>query len=192
MPATQIFEHRLNLVAGYYGRGMLQIAVRYKSTEKDKAIAGRCGYLDANGEWNPGPPPAKKGPPLFIWRGTNQPDVLNDGVAADGTIYWKNPNLFGVITCFVGTGGFEFSTTEYDTAASYSNGDALTVAADGRLTKTTAEPFGTTAIVGFCSPFRQQPENFLPATSALAPSGVDSNLRPVLNFHTCFYAARSA
>lgn len=188
MPATQIFEHRLMLVAGYYGRGMLQIAVKYKSDQVANAIAGRAGYLDANGEWVAGPPPAKKGPPLFVWRGVGQPDVLNDGVAADGTVYWRNPNLFGVITCFSGTGGFELQTTEFNTASTYNNGDALTVAADGKLDVTTAAPYGTTAVVGFCSPHRQQPENFLPS-GGLTPTGNDANLRPVLNFYTCFYAA---
>lgn len=190
MPATQMFEKRLNIVAGYFGRGMLQVAVKYKSDQVDKAVAGRCGYLDNNGEWVAGPPPAKKGPALFVWRGTNQPDVLNDGVAADGTIYWKNPNLFGVITCFVATGGFEFYTTEFNTASTYNNGDALTVDVDGKLNVTAAEPFGTTSIVGFCAPFRQYPENFLP-TGGLGPRGTDIHLRPVLNFWTCFYAARS-
>lgn len=192
MVATQIFETQLNFVAGYYGRGMLQKVVLVKSTEKANAVAGRCGYLDSNGEWVAGPPPAKKGPPFWVWRGTNQPDTLNDGTGADGTKYWVAGNTRGFITCFAGLGGFEFQTTEFETGSTYANGDALTVTAAGKVDVTAAEPFGTTAIVGFATPFQGYPENLQPASTARTPTGTNLHNRSVLNFHTCFYAARSA
>ncbi|MEM2989887.1 MAG: hypothetical protein QXQ02_01725 [Halobacteria archaeon] len=193
----QAFTNALEFVGGYFGPGMLQIAVQPKSDQVSKAVSGRCGYLDNNGQWVAGPPPAKKGPPMFVWRGTDRVEGIRTAVDEGNTVQWKMASTAGTITCFAGTGGFEFQTTEFDTAQTYNNGDALTVNADGKLIPTTAEPFGTTAIVGFCAPFRQAPENFAfnpnnPLMPTMSPKGQNFNLRTVLNFYTCFYAARSA
>lgn len=192
MVATQVFESQLNFVAGYYGRGMLQKVVLVETDNIDKAVAGRCGYLDANGDWVAGPPAAKKGPPYWVWRGTNQPDTYNDGTASDGSYYWVAGNTRGHITCFAGSGSFEFQTTEYATGFTYNNGDALTVDADGRIMPTNAEPYGTTPIVGFATAFQQHPENLQPSGINRTPTGNNLHIRSVLTLYTCFYPAKSA
>lgn len=193
---TQAFTHELNFSGGYFGPGMLQISVQPKSDQVANALSGRCGYLDVNSQWVAGPPPAKKGPPMFVYRGVDKVEGIRTAVDVGGEIQWKMASTAGTITCFVGTGGFEFQTTEYNSASTYNVGDALTVDSDGKLNVTTAEPFGTTPIVGFCSPFRMAPENFAftpanPLMPTMAPTGQNFNRRSVLSFYTCFYAARS-
>jgi hypothetical protein len=200
MPVTQVFTNQLNFVAGYFGRGMLQKVVLPADNSKAFAIAGRCGYLDSNGRWVHGPCPGLKGIPFFVWRGVNNLDTTNDGTdSGDSALrHWISGNARGFITCFAGTGGYEFQTTEFVPSSSpgYNNGDPLTVASDGKLTyldpqsHTSLYVSSTPAIVGFASPFHQTPENFLTGNVAnqanASPVGTNAHGKPVLNFHTWF------
>lgn len=184
MPATQVFEKHLNPVGGFFGPGSLMKVVAVAAASESNAVSGRCGYLDNNGEWVAGPPPTRKGPPLFIFRGLDQRDIFNDGSGLTTTWWWPG-NAQKRLSCFVGTGGFEFQTTEY-TGTTPNNGDALTVASDGRLQTYTGALYGTTAVVGFCTPFQQTIETMLTATSNRTPIGQNMHLLSVLNFHTHF------
>lgn len=188
MPATQVYEKHLNPVAGYFGLGSLVKVLGVLAADQDKAVSGRCGYLDsATGVWRAGATPVRTGPPLFIFRGLEQADINNDGTSASGTIYWVAGTQNKRITCFVGTGGFEFQTTEYVTGT-YNNGTALTVDNNGKLSPHTGALYGTTAVVGFCTPFQQMVENMITATTytTQTPVGQNMHLLSVLNFHTHF------
>lgn len=188
--ATQAFSNSLNVVAGYFGRGMLQKVLKAKSTSIPNAVAGRAGYIDATtGEWVHGPCATKKGPAYFVFRGVNQPDVYSDGAYGSNFYekYWVSGNAQGNITCIPATGGFELQTTEFVTTSTYTNGDMLKVGSDGKLDITTSA-LGGDPIVGFCAPFTQYPENMWPAAPAnLSPVGINSHGISVLNFMTAFY-----
>lgn len=192
MAITQVFTNQLNFVAGYYGRGMLQKVLLPEAGHEAKAIAGRCGYINTAGKWQAGPTPTGKGVPMFVWRGTNHADVYNSG--SDGTTtYWQSGNARGFITCFAGTGGFEFQTTEF--TGTPANGDPLTVDADGKIISHSGVSYATggsavAPVVGFASPFHQTPENFLSGTNnnqaGASPVGVNMHNKSVLNFYTWF------
>lgn len=197
MPATQMFVNQLNIVAGYFGKGMLRKVLPVADGSKAYAVAGRCGYINNAGRWVHGPTPARKGPALFVFRGVNQPDVLNDGYTGSfnvaGGYWWVSGNAQGFITCIPATGGFELQTTEYDTTQTYNNGDALTVDANGRLTPASGDPYGTTPIVGFAAPFMQYPENMRPAAGAsLGPTAQNAHGVNVLNFFTVFLPGKQS
>lgn len=185
--ATQAFSNSLNVVAGYFGRGMLQKVLKAKSTSIPNAVAGRAGYVDTDGTWVHGPCGLKKGPAYFVFRGVNQPDVYSDGSYGSNFYerYWVSGNAQGNITCIPATGGFELQTTEFNTAGTYTNGDMLKVDSDGKLNVSTAT-LGSDPIVGFCAPFTQYPENIWPAAN-LPPVGNNSHGIAVLNFLTAFY-----
>lgn len=185
MPVSQMFEKSLNVVAGYFGRGMLQKVLPVASGSKSYAVAGRCGYVNANGEWVHGAPSAHTGPAYFVFRGVNQPDVMNDGQAADGTYWWVSGNNTGWITCIPCTGGFELQTTEFDSAGTYNNGTALTVNSSGQLAPAATINSGT-VIVGFCAPFTQYPENMRPSSISFGPRATNAYRVTVLNFYTWF------
>lgn len=197
MPVTQVFTNQLNFVAGYFGRGMLQKVVLPADTSKAFAVAGRCGYLDNNGKWVHGPCPIGKGVPFFVWRGVNNFDTTNDGTdSGDSSLrHWISSNARGFITCFAGTGGYEFQTTEF-VSGTYNNGDALTVGTasgeEGKLKALSGTLYAanTPAVVGFASPFHQTPENFLTSSVAnqanASPVGTNAHGKSVLNFHTWF------
>lgn len=186
MPFTQMFENSLNIAAGYFGRGMLQKVVKVSSGSVSNAVAGRCGYIDNNGQWVHGPCPVNKGPAYFVFRGTNHRDVSNDGAMTSGSSYWwVSGNVQGYITVIPATGGFELQTTEYDTSRTYNNGDALTVGSDGKLTNNGITTYSS-LIVGYCAPFTMMPENMRPATDTFTPTGTNAYRVPVLNFYTVF------
>jgi hypothetical protein len=190
MPATQMFLNQLNFVAGFFGRGMLQKVLKVASGSVAYAVAGRCGYIDNNGEWVHGLPPANRGPAMFVFRGVNQPDVLNDGTTGSvniaGGYWWVSGNAQGFVTCLPATGGFELQTTEFDVTQTYQNGQALTVDGQGRLTNQNATPY-TNVIVGYAAPFQQYPENMRPAAgAALGPVAQNAHGVRVLNFYTTY------
>lgn len=188
MAASQAFEHQLNIVAGYFGRGMLMKVLKPASGSVANALAGRAGYIDNNGQWVAGFPPSKKGPALLVFRGVNQPDVYNDGSRAGGGYWWVGGNQ-GYITCIPTTGGFEVQTTEYDTSKTYTNGNALNATTAGLITNAVTAPY-TNGVLGFACPFLQYPENAYPsAPTALGPVGTNANQVNVLNFYTCFLPA---
>lgn len=192
MAFTQMFQRQLNIVAGYFGRGMLVKVLPVASGSENKAYAGRCGHINANGQWAAGPVTGRKGPAMFIFRGVNQPDVTNDGYSGiSGLYWWVSGNAQGFVTCIPATGGFELQTTEFDTSQTYNNGDPLTVTNEGILTNFGATPFST-FVVGFCAPFTAYPENMRPAAgSAIGPVGTNAHGVRVLNFYTAFYPTSS-
>ena len=155
-----ILAHVLNPLKGWPSQSALDFSAKMSSTAlaaADPVFAGRCGYLDANGEYALGCPDAvgsgKIHMPIFFFSNSDDPDVQNDGgvsgTALDDPEGWAGV-LRGNTLGLVATGGYELETTEFNTGQSYAPGDALQAATadDGVLKKGT--PY-TDPIVGIVS-----------------------------------------
>ncbi len=148
-PYSQMFEHALNPLSGF---DPLYVLHKYAVLSADvlNAVtavpAGRVAYLDNAGEFqladvsDAGVGMPNTAMPMYLWQGSHDPDVRNDGVSpSTGTMHWYGVNPNGVMAGIVATGGYELQSTEFDADQDYLPNELLTADEDadgiaGRLT----------------------------------------------------------
>lgn len=155
-----MLAHVLNPLKGWPNQAALDFHAKMSASAlatTDPVFAGRCGYLNASGEYALGVPngtsSGKIHMPIFFFPNSDDPDVQNDGGVSgsseddpEGWAAVKRNNMLGLVA----TGGYELETTEFNTSQTYAPGDALQAATadNGVLKKGT--PY-THPIVGIVS-----------------------------------------
>lgn len=222
-PIAQMYEHALNPVSGF---DPLYAIYKYAPLSDDvlNAVdavpAGRVAYLDVAGEFQladggnivaQGGTQPNSAMPLYLWQGSHDPDVLNDGTSpATGRIHWFGVNPHGVMAGLVATGGYELQTTEFDADQDYLPNELLTCDEDadgvaGRLTNVSQDPAGGAVIpvldwvCGVCSWHVQSDYQTVPDATAGVPNpvagggsspvGLNAHQVPVLTFWTYYQPA---
>lgn len=114
----QSFDHIVNPKKGYSNANSLDYHAKLSSNVTFDLPAGRCCSLNSTGELETG----VKGTamPLWVFQGARSWDVDNTSNSE-----WRAGTPRGFIRCLVATGGYEFETTEYDTAQDYLPGEHL-------------------------------------------------------------------
>jgi hypothetical protein len=127
--------------------------------------------------------------PIFLWNGSDHPDVYNDGTSpTTSTVHWIGVSPTGVMSGLVATGGYELQTTEYNTALTYLVNQPLTASATGVLTNAAVTVY-TTWICGICSSFSQgdnQQAGDVQTASPGSPVGRNAHGVDVLTFWSYF------
>lgn len=164
------------------------------TADLETLISGRVGSLNSSGQIQLGLA-SGKAMPLFVFKGVDQPSVYSSGTA-DSSTYWVGGNSSATRStalALVASGGWEIQTTEFDTTATYAPNDFLTVmsagADKGKVTRTTAAPYGTTAIVGVCSVHENAQNNQDAFTTGQPPRGLSANNKETLTFWSVFLPA---
>lgn len=118
-PAS-IFEHTMDPTAGYDTTPghRLDYTANLSANVSIIPYAGRVGHLNASGEWEIGCKADKM--PCFFMQSS-----VPYGHQTTVSPYWKAIGKFP-LAALVATGGFELSTTEYDSAETYAISDYLT------------------------------------------------------------------
>jgi len=207
---AQMFEQALDALKGWFHLAALDKSAKLSSSLLGSTTvpAGRCAAIDDNGEFIINVCLANAAAitkywsamPIFLWNGSNHPDVYNDGVSSvSGTQHWIGISPTGIMSGLVATGGYELQTTEFDDNQTYLPNDLLSAmnqtdgdaAADyGKLTNQNAAP-GTNRIVGVASWHVQGTADGLEPAGAEATSPVGYNAHGVstLSFWSYFLPA---
>jgi len=184
---AQMFEQALDALKGWFGIGSLDKAAPMLQALLDAATAtpaGRGGFIDANGNMDVGPTGNQM--PIYLWNGSNHPDVSNPGTSpVTSTTHWVAISPTGIVSGLVATGGYEIQTTEFDGDQSYAANDPLTSDANGVMTNESVNP-GVTHICGLASFHQQGDVNQAAATS---PVGNNAHGVSVLSFWSYFLPA---
>jgi hypothetical protein len=113
MPAPDLmFEHGLDVKKGWF----------------DMASLDYDAKLNSNVSFDVTPGAHNTGVAIFLLNGSADADVSNPGTTAAGNFMHKAIAPGGKMSGIVATGGYEISTTEFDSARSYAPGDLLTAA----------------------------------------------------------------
>ena len=184
---AQMYEQSLDAIKGFYSPSALE-KVRPLAAALLNSLtvipAGRVAHIDAAGNWALGGSGTQM--PCFLWQGSKDPDVFNDGVsAATGTRHWTSVLPSGEMKGVVATGGYELQTTEYDATQVYAPNQLLTASAVGILTNVGAVQY-TNWICGVTS---WHELNRAEATPATAPTGNNLHNVATLTFWTYFLPA---
>jgi hypothetical protein len=157
----QMFAHGLDVKKGWFDMASLDYSAKLTTGITFDVKRGRVVHLNANGEFVPGA--HKTCPAIFLLNGSDDADVSNPGYGNPIT----SANFMhvavaptGKMSGLVATGGYEISSTEFDTSKTYAPGDLLSAtkatagasyaATDGRLTNNAVTQF-TTPVVGVVS-----------------------------------------
>jgi len=159
MPAPeQMFTHGLDVKKGWFDMASLDFAAKLSSDVDFVVKRGRVVYVNAAGEFVPGVHQTNVA--IFLLNGSEDADVNNPG--------WNTPQTranfmhiavapTGKMSGLVATGGYEISSTEFDTEQDYAPGDLLSATAtdtpavtDGVLTNENVEQYDT-PVVGVVS-----------------------------------------
>jgi len=185
-----MFEQALDALKGWF-----DLAALDKSAKLGAALlgtttvpAGRVAVIDDNGEFiidrtaatitNGG-----TAMPIFLWNGSNHPDVYNDGTSpSTSTVHWHAISPTGIMSGLVATGGYELQTTEFNTALTYLPNDLLTASTAGVLTNAGVTIYETW-VCGVAS-WHVQGTN--QATAATGPVGTNAHGVSVLSFWSYF------
>jgi hypothetical protein len=211
-----MWENTLTPVKGWFDESSLDKRAKLNATILTSATAvpsGRVAVLDSVGQFviagysgTGGVVSPTREMPIFLWQGTKDTDVQNNGVPTGGAYsiataaYWYGLSPTGYMSGLVATGGYELQTTEFEPVAdagTYVSNDLLsitksaTLASAGKLTRrlyTAADTvsgyptaYGSTSwIVGVCSTHVNQKiedANYL-ATATGAYAGNEPDAAP--------------
>lgn len=160
MSVAKIYDHTLDAVKGWIpgNMGALDYNAPLSANVTIVAYQGRVVHLNADGEFEMGC--TGKQMPIFLLRGSDSLDVTKPQGTDEAAIRLRNSQN-GNLNGLVATGGFELSTTEFDTAQTYAPNDSLRAVASnsnqttgGRITNqsvaelATSSPQNATAICG--------------------------------------------
>lgn len=207
---SMMYEQALDVLKGWFHLAALDKSAKLASTLLAGATAvpaGRVAVLNDDGEFvldriGGTVTASRTAMPIFLWNGSNHPDVYNDGTsptAIDNTgnsiVNWIGISPTGVMSGLVATGGYELQTTEFDSTQTYHANTPLTAtrgnnsaALDGILTSATATPY-TNWICGICS-FHVQGDN--QSAAATGPDGYNAHGMLTLSFWSYFLPAGGA
>ena len=188
---SQMFENFLEPLRGWYEDGALVYTAKLASNlhANCRPLPGRCVSLNSSGAMVMGIA-SLAAMPMFIFQGRDAFDVSTPHEGTTPSGYFVSKAIFpkGMITALVATGGYELSTTEYDTTRSYAPNQLLTAwgtesgqeANWGRLTN--VKNAANAAIVLYVDP-----------VCGVVSSGVGKNEYgvPTLSFWTAYLPART-
>lgn len=156
----QMFAHGLDVKKGWFDMASLDYSAKLSTAVTFDVKRGRVVHVDTNGNFVPGA--HKTCPAIFLLNGSDDADVSNPGYNSP----MSSANFMhiavaptGKMSGLVATGGYEISSTEFDTSRTYQPGDLLSAtrasatvpnATDGRLTNNSVTQF-TTPVVGVVS-----------------------------------------
>ena len=127
MPAPDLmFEHGLDVKKGWFDMASLDYDAKLNSSVSFDVPRGRVVHVDSSGTFTPGA--HNTGVAIFLLNGSADADVSNPGTTAAGNFMHKAIAPSGKMSGLVATGGYEISTTEFDSARTYAAGDLLTAA----------------------------------------------------------------
>lgn len=127
MPAPDLmFEHGLDVKKGWFDMAALDYSAKLAPEVEYVVPRGRVVHVDANGNFRPGA--HNTGLAIFLLNGSEDADVSNPGTTAAGNFMHRAISPTGKLSGIVATGGYEISTTEFDSARTYTPGDLLTAA----------------------------------------------------------------
>lgn len=153
----QAYAHTLNPLKGWYELSALDADCRLSANVNLNSTGatvhsgsvvhatGKIAQSDPYGGTTTGPGQlevemgcgAGHGPPIFLWPGNNEPDIVNPGVPTGTPVYGDStygppdqvsifPRAGGeAMPGLVGLGAYELETTEFDTAQTYTAGNGL-------------------------------------------------------------------
>ena len=128
MPAPDLmFEHGLDVKKGWFDMASLDYSAKLASSVSFDVPRGRVVHLELSGGkevFLPGVSGSHMG--IFLLNGATDADVSNPGTTAAGNFMHKAIAPTGKLSGLVATGGYEISTTEFDTSRTYASGDLLT------------------------------------------------------------------
>lgn len=159
MPAPNLLtEHGLDVKKGWFDMASLDYSTTLASSLPAGFVLerGRVVHVDpTTGGFVPGP--HKTNVAVFLLNGSEDADVSNPGTTASGNFMHLAVAPTGKLSGLVATGGYEISTTEFDSTRTYAPGDLLSATrsatpavTDGRLTNNTVTQY-VTPVVGVVS-----------------------------------------
>jgi len=122
-----MFEHGLDVKKGWFDMASLDYDAKLASAVTFDVPRGRVVHVDTDGNFRPGA--HNTGVAIFLLNGSADADVSNPGTTASGNFMHKAIAPSGKMSGLVATGGYEISTTEFDSARTYVPGDLLTATA---------------------------------------------------------------
>lgn len=156
----QMFAHGLDVKKGWFDMASLDYSAKLSTAVTFDVKRGRVVHVNTDGNFVPGA--HKTCPAIFLLNGSDDADVSNPGYNSP----MSSANFMhiavaptGKMSGLVATGGYEISSTEFDTSRTYQPGDLLSAtranastptATDGRLTNNSVTQF-TTPVVGVVS-----------------------------------------
>ena len=127
MPAPDLlFEHGLDVKKGWFDMASLDYDAKLASAVEYDVPRGRVVHVDSDGNFRPGA--HNTGVAIFLLNGSADADVSNPGTTAAGNFMHRAIAPTGKMSGLVATGGYEISTTEFDSTRTYAPGDLLTAA----------------------------------------------------------------
>jgi hypothetical protein len=151
-----MFESSLDAVKGWFHLAALDKTAPLDPTELENLTtvpAGRVAHIEEDAAGAPMFVLGGGGTqmPIFLWNGSDDADVTNDGVSPTTDVtHWVAISPAGYMNGLVATGGYELQTTEFDSEQNYLINDPLTSDGDGILTNAGVAQY-TTWICGICS-----------------------------------------
>ena len=153
-----ITSNGMDVKKGWFDMSSLDYTAKVSSTVTTEVKAGAVVHLDSNGEFALGA--SDTAPAIFLIQGSTDADVINEGynLVPDGngnqvidraTFVNVAVAPTGRISGLVATGGYEISSTQFDSTQTYVSGQVLTAGNDGLLTNQAAAY--TNPIVGVVS-----------------------------------------
>ena len=127
MPAPDLmFEHGLDVKKGWFDMASLDYDAKLASAVSYDVPRGRVVHVDLDGNFRPGA--HNTGVAIFLLNGSADADVSNPGTTAAGNFMHRAIAPSGKMSGLVATGGYEISTTEFDSSRTYVPGELLTAA----------------------------------------------------------------
>ena len=188
---AQMFEQALDAVKGWFHLAALDKSAPLCPTvlAATTVPAGRVAVINDSGNFvidRTTITNATTAMPIFLWNGSDHPDVYNDGTSSvSGTVHWYGISPTGIMSGLVATGGYELQTTEYDSTQTYVPNDLLTASTAGVLTNASAVQY-TNWICGVAS-WHVQADN--QTAAATSPEGTNAHGMSTLTFWTYFLPA---
>ena len=189
---AQMFERALEPLKGWFHLAALDKSAKLSAALLASATvvpAGRVAVINDAGEFvlaRSGITNAGTAMPIFLWNGSDHPDVYNDGTSSvTGTVHWIGISPTGVMSGLVATGGYELQTTEFEDLT-YVPNDLLTADDDGIL-QNGVTPY-TDWVCGVASWHVQgMADGTDPAgVAATSPVGINAHGVSVLSFWSYF------
>lgn len=164
-----MFEHGLDVKKGWFDMASLDYDAKLASAVTFAVPRGRVVHVDSDGNFRPGA--HNTGVAIFLLNGSADADVSNPGTTAAGNFMHRAIAPSGKMSGLVATGGYEISTTEFDSARTYTPGDLLTATASntdavtgGRITNESVVQF-VNPVVGVVSSGKAKNHNGIQALS---------------------------
>ena len=144
-----MFEHGLDVKKGWFDMASLDYDAKLASAVTFDVPRGRVVHVDSDGAFRPGA--HNTGVAIFLLNGSADADVSNPGTTAAGNFMHKAIAPSGKMSGLVATGGYEISTTEFDSSRTYAPGDLLTATASN-TDATTGGVITNDSVVQFVNP----------------------------------------